>query len=408
MLMQKEQHHTTFMLRTIRIGINATWIVVIGLTLYVLFSPSDHTDRARFLAVLAAALAGALLVALLPWPRLLASRWGRPALYAWTALDIVLITVLIDASGAQRSVLFVMYALTTVFFSASYPRVAQWALLVFTLVCYVVGAAISGWDVDVGAILLRFAVLGSLMYIVSYLSSALLEQNSELERRAEDQRRTSQELMDVQRLARLGSWVYRPDSGEFTWSEELRQIYGVSEEEEGISFFLRSVHPEDRTELEEAIAAAARGEPGFTLEHRIVRPDGSVRHLQAQAQLEHGAVPQTVLGTALDITEHKLAEEYEAKLRDLEANRHQALQINDNIVQGLSVAKYAVEMGHLDLAREALESTLTGTKEIVRELLSENAEGIEAGALIRTEPALLRPRRSEADEDEGPSSAFTA
>lgn len=396
------------MLQTIRIGINATWIVVAGLAFYLLFSTSDHTDRPRFLAVLIAALVGALVIAMLPWSRLLQTPWGWPALYAWSASDIVLITVLIDASGAQMSVLFVMYALTTVFFSASYPRVAQWGLLGFTLATYVVGAFVSGWPIDEGAVVLRFAVLGSLMYIVSYLSSALLEQNSELELREERQRRASQELLQVQRFAHLGSWTYRPDSGEFEWSEELRRIYGAAPDEEGIAFFMRAVHPEDRPELERALSEATRGGPGFLLEHRILRADGSTRYLQAQGQLEEGVTPRTVLGTALDITERKRADEYDTKLRELESNRLHALQINDNVVQGLTVAKYAVEMGRLDIAKEALESTLAGAKHIVRDLLTEGEGGVHEGSLIRTEPAVLRPPLRPAEEDDGSASASSA
>lgn len=406
--MQKEQHRLSFMLQTIRIGINATWIVVAGLAFYLLFSTNEHTERPRFLTVLAVALVGALVVALLPWSQLLQSRWGWPALYAWSALDIVLITVLIDASGAQRSVLFVMYALTTVFFSASYPRVAQWALLLFTLVTYIAAAAVSGWELDEAAVVLRFAVLGSLMYVVSYLSGSLLEQNTELERREEHQRRTSEELLQVQRFARLGSWVYRPESGEFQWSEELRKIFGAPAGEDGIAFFMQAVHPEDRPALERALAAATRGGPGFIVEHRILRPDGSTRFIQAQGQPEEGVTPRTILGTALDVTERKKAEEYEIKLRELESNRQHALQINDNIVQGLTVAKYAVEMGRLDLASEALHSTLASAKHIVRDLLSEDEKGVREGSLVRTEPAVLRTPTGATDADEGPASASTA
>lgn len=327
---QKEEHLVSFLLRTIRIGINATWLVVTGLAFYLMFSSGDGIDQRRFLIVLLVALAGALSVALLPWTRLLPTKWGWPALYAWSALDIVLITVLIDASGAERSVLFVMYGLTTVFFSASYPRVAQWSLFAFTFVCYVGVGLASGWNMEMGSFILRLAVLGSLMYIVSYLSSALIAQNAELERRAERQRQTSEQLLEVQKLARLGSWTYHPDDGDFT----------------------------------------------------------SV----------------TILGSALDITERKRAEEYDAKLRDLKANRSQALQINDNIVQGLTVAKYALEMGRLDIAAEALETTLTGAKEIIGGLLS---DGVEGGALLRSEPAILH-RRDAADTDDEPTSASTA
>jgi len=402
---QKEQHYVDFLLRTIRIGINATWLVVAGLAFFLLLSSGPGMDRPRFLVVLLVALAGAVIVALLPWSRLLRSTWGWPALYAWSVLDIVLITILIDASGAERSVLFVMYGLTTVFFSASYPRIAQWFLLTFTFVCYVAVGLVGEWDLHLGSFILRASVLTSLMYIVSYLSSALIGQNAELERRAERQRRTSQQLVDVQKLVRLGSWTYEPESGRFAWSDELRDIYGASSDEDGIAFFMQSAHPEDRHDLEEALATTTRNRAGFTLEHRIMRADGSTRYVRAQGQFEQGVSPPTVLGTALDITERKRADEYDTKLRDLEANRSQALQINDDIVQGITVAKYALELGRLDVAAEALESTLAGAKEIVRELLSDGA-GIEPAAVLRTQPAVLHRRTSPNDAgDEAPSAS---
>lgn len=407
-MVQKEQHLVSFLLRTIRIGINATWIVVAGLAFYLLFSSGDHVDRPRFIAVLLLALAGAFVIALLPWERLLQTKLGWPALYLWSALDIVLISALIDASDRERSVLFVMYALTTVFFSASYPRVAQWALLLFTLLCYLAAAALGGWPVEFGEVILRFAVLGSLMYIVSYLSSALMEQNAELERHAELQRKTSEQLLEVQKLACLGSWTYHPGTGDFNWSEELRDIYGAPADERGISFFMQSVHPDDRHELEQALSQVGRGGAGFDIEHRILRADGKTRWIQAQGRLEEGVSPPTVLGTALDVTERKRAEEYDAKLRDLQMKRSQALQINDNIVQGITVGKYALEMGRLDIAAEALESTLAGAKEIVNDLLKGDGEAIEPGSLLRSEPAVLRRPVREPNEEEDPPSASTA
>jgi PAS domain S-box-containing protein len=268
-------------------------------------------------------------------------------------------------------------------------------------------ATIGGWGIDIGALLLRISVLGSLMYIVSYLSRALMGQNAELERQAQRQKRMSNVLMHVQKLARLGSWTYEPGSGRFIWSEELRDIYGAPPDEEGIAFFMRSAHPEDRHQLEEALATATRNRTGFSLEHRIMRADGSIRYVHAQGKFEEDVSPPTVLGTALDITERRRAEEYDAKLRELEASRSQALQINDDIVQGITVAKYALEMGRLDIAAEAMESTLAGAKGIVRDLLSDDAGELGNGGLLRTEPAILH-RRSDPDEGDPAASASTA
>ena len=49
--------------------------------------------------------------------------------------------------------------------------------------------------------------------------------------------------------------------------------------------------------------------------------------------------------------------------------RQQALEINDNIVQGLAVAKYSFDLGQEDKAREAIEGTLVAARSIISELL---------------------------------------
>ena len=379
-----------YLLRTVRVGIAATWIAVVGLGSFLLLSSDGSLDRPLFIGVLAAALAGAAVVSFLPWPRLLSTPWGMPTLYAWSVLDIVLITLLIEASGGGRSVVFVMYALTTVFFSASYPRSAQAALLVFTLFCYLAGSALGGWHVNAAGLVLRFSILASLAYIVSYLSRELIERNALLADRIAQHERTTARLSEAQRLARLGSWTWSPETRELTVSEELCEIYGIEAQEAQADpdLLLRLVHPEDRDAVTAAYEAAARSRSSFILEHRIVRPDGPIRHVQAQGRAEADSEPLIVLGTALDITERKRAEEYDSQMREFASKRQQALQINDNLVQGITVAKYAIEMGRLDMAREALESTLKSAQAIVGELLEETGS-LTGGSLVRTEAAVV-------------------
>ena len=379
-----------YLLRTVRVGIVATWMAVGGLGLFFLISSGANLDRPLFVGTLAAALGGAAIISFLPWERLFRTPWGMPALYAWSVLDIVLITLLIEASGGGSSVVFVMYALTTVFFSASYPRSAQAGLLAFTLGCYLIGSILGDWHVNVAGLVLRFTILTSLAYIVSYLSRELIGRNALLADRIREHERMTARLSEAQRLARLGSWTWCSQTRELTVSAELCDIYGIEtqEAEEDPDLLLRLVHPDERDAVMKAYESAESSGSSFILEHRIVRPDGAVRDVQAQGRVEPDSDPRVVIGTALDITERKRAAEYDAKLRELATRRQQALQINDNLVQGITVAKYAVEMGRLDIAREALETTLKAAQAIVGELLEETGS-LKDGSLVRTEAAIV-------------------
>ena len=72
--------------------------------------------------------------------------------------------------------------------------------------------------------------------------------------------------------------------------------------------------------------------------------------------------------------------------------RRQALEINDNIVQGLTVAKYALDAGDTAQTREAVEETLRKARTLISDLLGESG-GIEllAGELQRETAASIRP-----------------
>jgi hypothetical protein len=60
-----------------------------------------------------------------------------------------------------------------------------------------------------------------------------------------------------------------------------------------------------------------------------------------------------------------------ALFEDLKENQRRALEINDNIVQGLVVAETALALNQQDQSREALEATLAAARQIISELLGE-------------------------------------
>jgi hypothetical protein len=74
---------------------------------------------------------------------------------------------------------------------------------------------------------------------------------------------------------------------------------------------------------------------------------------------------------------------------DLKARERQALEINDNIVQGLTVAKYAMESGEDARSRRAVAETLRSAQAIITDLLGERDSEIELGPgeLRRETPA---------------------
>lgn len=172
------------------------------------------------------------------------------------------------------------------------------------------------------------------------------ELSSQMRRRSRAQKRLEKSetrLREAQRAARMGSWEWDIESNTLWWSEELYEIYGVSPEEFRASYegFLELVHPDDRERAHRVVSAALEEKRPFTFEHRIVRPDGSVRVLLGQGDVltdRHGRAVR-LAGTGQDITEHKrMEEEREALYREQIARREaeEANRLKDEFLATLS------------------------------------------------------------------------
>src|SRR5580700_10874816 len=131
-------------------------------------------------------------------------------------------------------------------------------------------------------------------------------------KRAEEELRRSQAFIaEGQRLARLGSFSWRVESGQITWSDQLYRIFEF--EPGGLVTLERigsRVHPEDMPLLGDMIERAQRAASDLEYEHRILMPNQSVKYLHLVA---HGTQDQDGLleyiGAVQDITERRLAEE---------------------------------------------------------------------------------------------------
>jgi hypothetical protein len=80
---------------------------------------------------------------------------------------------------------------------------------------------------------------------------------------------------------------------------------------------------------------------------------------------------------------------------DHKVRERQALEINDNIVQGLTVAKYAITIGADDHSKQAIDDTLVRARGIITDLLGEPGRAIELGPgdLRRVKPAVVLEKK---------------
>jgi PAS domain S-box-containing protein len=100
--------------------------------------------------------------------------------------------------------------------------------------------------------------------------------------------------------------------------ESFARIYGVDAVEAArgrpLGFYFKYIHPDDLASSNDAIARMKAGMDEYANEHRIVRPDGSVRWVLARGRLARDASGRPVRfhGVSIDLTERKQAEDRQA------------------------------------------------------------------------------------------------
>ncbi len=150
-------------------------------------------------------------------------------------------------------------------------------------------------------------------------------------RKAEDRlRRNEAYLAEAQRISHTGSYAFSPVTRQLLyWSEECYRIWGF-DPVQGLpdrEIAARRIHPDDRERVYKEAQEARRQKRDFTLEFRIVLPDGTVKYLQCDEYHLFSARGELVeaMGTNVDVTERKRAEE---ALRRGEAWLAQAQRLN--------------------------------------------------------------------------------
>ena len=184
-------------------------------------------------------------------------------------------------------------------------------------------------------------------------------------------------LAETQRLARLGSWEWDIVADRVTWSEELFRIFGLDPLEFVPTYeaYLARLEAEDRVIADELVRGAVeRGDP-YAFEHQVNVPDGEVRWVQARGRAVRDDAGRVVKlqGTAQDITDQREALDARSRLATLALRQRHALEVNDDIIQGLAVADLALNLEAYDKARDAVATTLAAARQFVTDLLGDAA-----------------------------------
>ncbi len=135
------------------------------------------------------------------------------------------------------------------------------------------------------------------------------------QKRMEDELKTSQDFMaEAQRIASFGTWSWNLESDQFRCSEETIRMMGATDTREidTMKKVIRFIHPTDQEKSTQGFMNALKsGKDSYGLDIRIIHPDGSIRFvlLQAEIQRTKDNWATEVIGTILDITERKQAEE---------------------------------------------------------------------------------------------------
>jgi PAS domain S-box-containing protein len=225
-----------------------------------------------------------------------------------------------------------------------------------------------------------------------------LETNSDItqRKRAEESLHRIQEtyLAEAQQLSHTGSFGWKVSNGQIFWSEEGYRIFGFEPgANPSIELVLARAHPDDRALVQQVVEGAANDRQDFNLEHRLLMPDGSIKHIHVVAR----AMPDQLasvdfVGAVMDVTALRRAElELHTTRTELahvmrvtslgELTASIAHEVNQPL--GAIVANAEASLGWLDRENPDVNEARAAIARIAR-------DGHRAGEVIRRVRALVK------------------
>ena len=133
-------------------------------------------------------------------------------------------------------------------------------------------------------------------------------------KRVEQTLRASEEQLRLALSAgAMATWDWNVSSDEITWNDEHFRMLGyeVGALTPSYQAWADRIHPEDRVATEKLVRTSVQKGGDYRSEFRALRPDGTIRWIEARGRVEHGSAQEPVrqYGVMLDVTERKTTEE---------------------------------------------------------------------------------------------------
>ena len=230
--------------------------------------------------------------------------------------------------------------------------------------------------------------------IISLL--AVTRDISKRKKAEENERQLTQKLLKGAEIANFGFVDWNLITKKINLSQQANEIYGIKEENITAEKLVNQlIHPDDKKLVNETMKSVLQGKKEYNIDHRILRPDGTLRwvNIRAELSLNDAGKPGRLFGTVLDITEQKNNElqikTYNDQLRLLTGHLHSireeertriGREIHDELGQQLTARKMDVAWIYKNTTdkKEAINcklkniiELLDGSNQSVRRILSE-------------------------------------
>lgn len=131
------------------------------------------------------------------------------------------------------------------------------------------------------------------------------------------------------RAAQAGVWEWQERTDAIWWNETMYAIYGFAPGANlpTYSGLVAMIHPDDLPVAQACWDSAVRGKDQLHVQYRVIRPDGSIVHVDSVAVLVTDAytLERRLVGITLDISDRVAAEERERELqKQLREASHQS------------------------------------------------------------------------------------
>nr|WP_321411499.1 ATP-binding protein [uncultured Carboxylicivirga sp.] len=187
---------------------------------------------------------------------------------------------------------------------------------------------------------------------------------------------SNEHLIEAQRIAKLGDFVWNCNTGKVRWSKALYELLGYDDTDlVNIDFFNSEIHhPDDLSKIVNWFnnAIVSKHNKLVPLEYRIFKKDRSVIYVRTSGIIDFGNNESPIVfATMQDITDKKLAEiELQNKNEELNASLREIEKINKELKRAIEKAETSDRLKSVFLANMSHEirtplNGLTGFSDII-------------------------------------------